>query len=1316
MSVHSQATAPYAAAAAPEFPRHVVTAVLVSHDGARWLPDVLAGLLGQERPVQNVVAADTGSADDSARLVTEALGADRVLHLARRTGFGTAVDEASRTAGVLTPDDLPYLKRPSGWDPVTRSWRDDAYDLPDLPHGEPVQWLWLLHDDCAPEPDALAEMLRVVDNDQHAAIVGPKLRGWYDRRQLLEVGVSIANSGRRWTGLDRREQDQGQHDQVRTVLSVSTAGMLIRRDVWEELGGFDRRLPLMRDDVDLCWRAHMAGHRVLVAPDAVLRHAEASARERRPIDCAGRSVSSPHRVDKAGAVYTMLVNAPGKRLPWVLLRLVLGTLLRTLAYLVGKVPGQALDEVTGLLGTLLRPGRILTARRNRGKGVVDPAELRGLFPAPGATVRATVEQVAGNFGGGAETESGGSRHGAVESGPGGDDADFLEIDQFARLKRVGRKPGPVLFALLLLVSLVACRSLLGGGALAGGVLLPAPGDVSDLWGRYADGWHTVGTGGTQTAPPYLAVISALSALFLGSTGFALTLLLVCSVPLAGLTAYFVSRPLLPSRLLRAWASVAYAFLPAATGALATGRLGTAVLAVLLPLIARAAVSAHGMRSGGGESRGSWRATWAYTLLLTLAMAFTPIVWPLAVVLGIGVLALRRGDITAYGLRFLAAVGTPLLVLAPWSLSLLSSPSSFLKEAGLETGSGSASALDLLGISPGGPKAAGGVLLLGIVLAALAALLRGERQFAARTAWAVALVALAFAGLANGSGWAGPATLVYGAALIAAALVGADGARIRVAELSFGWRQPVAVLIALAAGVAPVLAAVGWMIGGAAGPLERRDPVQVPAFVAEESSTRDQPRTLVLGGTSTGSVAYTLIRGSGARLGDAELAAAGEGNSYLDKVVANLVAGSGADQGSQLRSFAIRYVLVRDGAPKQMSRVLDATPGLRRLSQLDGSALWQVDRQVARIMIVPAAAADEQLPVGSEPVEAHTEIEPGGAGRVLRIADAADPGWQATLDGRPLTRKTVDGWAQGFELPTEGGKLDLTYETPFTHSVWIWVQAALTVVLLVLALPGRRREIDDDLPEEDAPVPAEPVAGEGRRARRLRAAALAEGEGDEGDEGENFDAGEPVAAGERADHFPAQQTGPHTGQEPLGTDAGADAGTGQDVFVPQQADGDTGQYAAVPQQQYGEWDAQQYQGAGYPQYQEGQYQEGQYPEGQYQDGQYGAAPQQPDAAAGYDAYRYPQQQQQQQGEYPPYAQGQYGSLPQDNGGQYDPDGQYGNNAPYDAGQYGTGQYGTQGAYGEQGTYDPQNPDENPDGNPAPGQNPWPTRNASRGESE
>lgn len=1235
----------------PEFPRHVVTAVLVAHDGARWLPDALAGLLAQERPVQNVVAADTGSADDSAQLLADAIGADRVLHLARRTGFGAAVEEATRTAPVLGPEELPYLKRPSGWDPVTRSWQDENYDLPELPHGEPVQWLWLLHDDCAPDPGALAELLRVADSDAYAAVIGPKLRGWYDRKQLLEAGVSIARSGRRWTGLDRREQDQGQHDQIRAVLSVSSAGMLIRRDVFEELGGFDRRLPLMRDDVDLCWRAHAAGHRVLVAPDAVLRHAEASARERRTVDCAGRTAADPHRVDKAGAVYTLLANTRGAALPYVLVRLVVGTVLRTLGYLVGKAPGQAVDEIMGLLATLLRPEKILAARRRRKNPAVPASELRPLFPPPGATVRAAAEQLASHFGD--DADAGGSRHGVVESGPGGDDADYLEIEQFARLKKIAGKPGPVLFALLLLVSVVACRGLFGGGSLAGGALLPAPDTVSGLWSRYADGWHALGSGGTQSAPPYLAVLAALATLFLGSTSFALTLLLVCSVPLAGFTAYFASRGIVESRLLRAWGAVAYAFLPAATGALATGRLGTAVLAILLPLIARAAVAAHGL---GRTERGSWRATWAYTFLLTFAMAFTPVVWPLAVLLGIGVLVLRRDDITAYALRFLAAVGTPLLVLAPWSLSLLTSPAALLREAGLAVPTSPASALDLLGTSPGGPGTTGGLVLIGLVLAALGALLREERALAVRASWAAALAGLLFAVLTNGTdgtGWAGPATLVYGAALLAAGMIGAEGGRTRVAAHGFGWRQPVAALIALACALGPVVAAAGWMIGGADGPLTRRDPVQVPAFVAEESGTRDQARTLVLGGGTPGRVDYTLVRGSGARLGDAELAASGGGDPRLDDVVAHLVAGSGADQTEQLSGFAIRYVLVRDGAPRSMSRVLDSTPGLSRLSQLDGSALWRVDREVARITIVPgtkgaaptgqAADAAKTVAVAAGPVEAHTDLPAGPAGRVLRVADRADAGWTATLDGKELTPVTVDGWAQGFALPAEAGRLDLTFEEPLTHTAWIWTQVGLAVVLLVLALPGRRRDIDDDLPEEELAIPAQAAEGDGRRARRLRAAAEAEAESAAADAPGAPGTGVP-APPEQAPApvappapVPAQQTyeqqaydqqaaqGYAQPQAPYTDDQGYYPAQGQ----PQEQSQGQEQYA-YPQQQYGE----QYAEQGYDPYAQQypqQYDAQQYPQQAYGDGypdQYGEQAYDP-YGYGYDPNRQGQDPEQQQ---------------------------------------------------------------------------------------
>ncbi|HEY9370733.1 MAG TPA: family 2 glycosyl transferase, partial [Streptomyces sp.] len=367
-------------------------------------------------------------------------------------------------------------------------------------------------------------------------------------------------------------------------------------------------------------------------------------------------------------------------------------------------------------------------------------------------------------------------------------------------------------------------------------------------------------------------------------------------------------------------------------------------------------------------------------------------------------------------------------------------------------------------------------------------------------------------------------------------------------------------------------AAGWMIGGADGPLERRDPVQVPAFVAEESGTRDQARTLVLDSDSAAHVGYMLVRGSGARLGDAELAAADGENDKLDKVVANLVAGSGADQANQLGGFAVRYVLVHKGAPREVTRVLDATPGLTRLSQQDGSGLWRVDQEVARATVVAKSGSGTAQPVAAGPVDIHTTVPAGADGRILRLADTADEGWTATLDGRPLTRTTVDGWAQGFELPASGGKLDVTFDDPFTHTLWLWIQGFLAVVLVVMALPGRRRDVDDDLPEEPS-IPAQAVAGEGRRARRLRAQA------------------EEAARPE--DLPPPPQEAP----------------------------------AAVPQQQsYGDWDAPTYANAEYGTYGGEQYQGTgqQYPAGGYDQQPYQADPYQ---GGQYDPYAYGGQNQQ-----------------------------------------------------------------------------------------
>ena len=84
---------------------------------------------------------------------------------------------------------------------------------------------------------------------------------WSNRDVIIEAGQTIDTAGRRITGIEPREIDQGQHDGDRDVLAVSSAGMLVRRDVWEQAAGFDPGMTLFREDVDFCWRVHAAGYR-----------------------------------------------------------------------------------------------------------------------------------------------------------------------------------------------------------------------------------------------------------------------------------------------------------------------------------------------------------------------------------------------------------------------------------------------------------------------------------------------------------------------------------------------------------------------------------------------------------------------------------------------------------------------------------------------------------------------------------------------------------------------------------------------------------------------------------------------------------------------------------------------------------------------------------------------------------------------------------------------------------------------------------------------------------------------------------------------
>ncbi|MFW5420280.1 glycosyltransferase family 2 protein [Nocardiopsis sp. CNT-189] len=1055
-----------------------MTAVIVTHDGARWLPEALQAVREQTRPVQRVVGVDAGSRDGSGDILASFLAPEVITAVPRDTGFGDSV-----RAGLA-------LARERGPFPGAAP--------------EATEWIWLVHDDLVPDPGALQTLLEAANDDRRAAVLGPKLRDFYDRRMLVEAGVTIDGAGRRETGLEPREFDHGQHDGDRQVLAVSSAGMLIRRDVWDEIGGFDATLPLFRDDIDFCWRAGAAGHRVLLVTGAVAYHAEASARRRRKIAAAG---GHPRRLDRHNALFVLLANLPFGGMLGALLRNAFGSLLRVLMYLVAKQPASAFDEAAAITAVFFRPGRLIKGRFRRRRNRRRTYSAIRPFLAHGVALRQFTTAVAGLLSGDASASDTPGRHQAVTTAPRAeDDEDPLRDDQSV-LRRVLAKPGVLLVLGLTAVALVAERSLLSGGTLAGGALPPAVGGASDLWHLYLSGAQTTGVGSDAPAPPYVALLALVSTIALGKPWLAVNVILLGCVPLAGLTAYLLARRVLHFLPAQLWMACSYALLPMATGAVAQGRVGTALVHALLPVL-----GILGTRVLTLPPKRSRRAAWGTAVLLAACTAFVPLLWLLALVVAV-LLAVAYGHLgRRLYISVAIAVGVPPLLLLPWSIELVLHPSLWLLEAGLhapELSAPAPAAHELLMLSPGGPGVPVPWVTAGFIAASLSALLLLRRRMLVAVGWSITLFGILIAILTSRivvePGYGGPAAPAWpGVALAFAATAMLLTAAASAQSFGLMWRLGGARRL-FAGGAAalalttPVSAAGLWMWQGVDGPLSGDAPSPVPGFVSAIATDPAAGRTLVLRPVEDGPLRYAVLRGGEPRLGTEQIPADQAAGTELDTAVAALAAGRAGDEAEDLAGYGIGHVMIPrpqigGDADETLVDTLDGTPGLSRQMLSEEFALWRLDTPAGRLRVVPSGGDGEEddgraeaLDIG--PGEGSAEVPPGPADRSLVLAEPYAAGWSATLDGEPLRASEAYTGMTLFELPPEGGTVVIARGSA-GRDAWLVLQGLLIATALVLASPGARTEEDDHADEIRArarprrprrrapdPVPARPSAEE-----------------------------------------------------------------------------------------------------------------------------------------------------------------------------------------------------------------------------------------------
>lgn len=1022
-------------AAVPVVPsrRHHVSAVLVSHNGQRWLPATLRGLNAQSRPVDAVVAVDTGSTDDSVSTLVEAFGESSVVTAPVDTSFGIAVSRAAARVHET----------------VERSDVDSS-------------WIWLIHDDGAPAPDALERLLALADTRPDAGIIGPKVVGWHDHTLLMEIGISSTGGGRRETFLERHEHDQGQHDDVKDVLAVGSAGMLIRHDVWDALGGFDHNLPMFRDDLDFCMRARRVGWSVVFCGDAMVYHAEAGAHGRRELHSV---FDRPHMMDRLSAIHVVLIHWPLWLLPVLVLRMFLGTLGRVIAFLLGRDPLAAGDELAGFGLAAAKISRVVESRAalKRIATVPRATALRPYLPTAADAWRHAMDVVGEVVDLATEgqqfTAGAGVRH--TPTAPlrqvEGEEVEqaLIDVPDQGRSNVVVRwlkRPSVSAAVFLFIGALVGERALFGTGILQGGALLPVPERAAALWTHYLSEWHDVGFGSSLQSPPYLAVLAILSTIFGGAASLTITVLLAFGVPFAAISAMWALRPWVSSPIVRAAAGVVYGLLPALVGASLTGRVGTVVLGIALPWLVRTWLTIF-----AADMQPTWRRIWATTLLMAIVTAFVPAVWLITAAVCAVMYRRTRERLTGV---LIPLIGS-LLLLTPWSLRFVTDPRIWLNEAGRSTPSildSNTSALDVVLLNPGGPGTS--YLSTALVMAAIMALGRRATSVQVQALWKFAVIPFGFAILqiqVPGT-WAGPATLVAGAAMVTATAIASDGLLPRLSRLSFAWRQVVVGALLVGIASSSLLAWFGWLRG--AGVVSREANTAVPAFVQAELNSSDQPRALVLRRDVDGAIRFELVTGAGPVLGDGDVVPR-DLAPEITSAVSDLAAGRGGQEMRLLSALGVRYVVLPD-VDQELERRLDTAAGLRRLAGDSSGALWVSTYPSSRLRLVPSPEREGLAIDVSQPLPPVTGTDP-----MLLFAQPDDGRWVATLDGEVLPKVDSSLFATQWQLPGifAGRSLSVVRDGG-GHAVGIVVQALLVGFVVLMCLPRRRDEDPEGESERD----------------------------------------------------------------------------------------------------------------------------------------------------------------------------------------------------------------------------------------------------------
>ncbi len=214
-------------------PEARLSIVIPNWNGKRFLKTCLDSLRNQTAPHIEVIIVDNNSSDGSQVLIKSHYPEVRLIELATNRGFTGACN-----TGI------------------------------DAACGEFVA---LLNNDTEADERWAEELIAAFDARPEAGIVASKML-LFDQRDRLHTAGDFFTTDGRAGNRGAWQTDSGQYDKAQFVFSACGGSAAYRRAMLDEIGALDDDFFFLLEDVDIAWRAQLAGYKVWYAPSAVVHH------------------------------------------------------------------------------------------------------------------------------------------------------------------------------------------------------------------------------------------------------------------------------------------------------------------------------------------------------------------------------------------------------------------------------------------------------------------------------------------------------------------------------------------------------------------------------------------------------------------------------------------------------------------------------------------------------------------------------------------------------------------------------------------------------------------------------------------------------------------------------------------------------------------------------------------------------------------------------------------------------------------------------------------------------------------------------------